>query len=315
MCKVSRSVALVALALAVAGFCAPSLAEGGERSTKGRSAKSRSTKASAAKIRAATRRAARRKAMASKRSDGGSSRFQKRQGTQAARIEAGVKDGSLTKGEAGKMIRRQKQIGDMAKEAASDGKVTAREKVGLERAQDRASRGIARERHDGQGEMGPKPDWKVWDPGVNKRQRRQRHRIGQGIKSGSLTKEEAKELIGKERDLNKLERELKSDGKLTKDERKQLHEELDALSKSIFEEKHDDERRPKLNRKLRAKIESGEMSKDEAKELCKQMKRVYRLKRKLKGGSLTDEERKAAEEELNSLVSNLHEAKEAPVEE
>ncbi len=97
------------------------------------------------------------------------------------------------------------------------------------------------------GGPGASPDRRVppamRDPGVNARQHRQHDRIGQGVRSGELTKAETKELATEQRAIRKEEREYKADGKLTKDERKDLHQDLNAASKNIYEEKHDAEKR------------------------------------------------------------------------
>jgi polyhydroxyalkanoate synthesis regulator phasin len=80
-------------------------------------------------------------------------------------------------------------------------------------------------------------------PGVNRRERKQKARIKQGVKSGELTKDEAKELRQDQREIRQKEREMKSDGTLTKDERKELHQDLKESSQNIYEEKHDAEKR------------------------------------------------------------------------
>ncbi len=98
-----------------------------------------------------------------------------------------------------------------------------------------------------QGGPGASPDRRVppavRDPGVNARQHRQHDRIGQGVRSGELTKSETKELAAEQRAIRKEEREYKSDGKLTKDERRDLHQDLNAASKNVYEQKHDAEKR------------------------------------------------------------------------
>ena len=347
MSTTKKTLIWVVSALLSVGLCAESMAGDGTKNSGKRSNGKSTRGASRRTARRATRRVTRRKAVVKGRkgsaSRGGAnkgeastdsatagegsgeqkrkSRFGRRRSTQTGRIKAGVEDGSLTKREAGRLIGQQKRVGKMAEDMKSDGKVTFGERIKLERAQDKASRSIFRQRHDEQGEMGPKPDYEQWSPGVNKRQRNQKFRVGQGIRSGSLTKEEAQGIIGKERELAKLEKDYKSDGKLTKDERKELHSQLDGLSKEIYEEKHDDEtgpgrrpRRPKINKKLKEKIDSGEITGEEAKELCKQMRRVHYLRRKLKGTTLTGEDREAAEEELNGLVANLHEGEDEAAE-
>jgi uncharacterized membrane protein YebE (DUF533 family) len=80
-------------------------------------------------------------------------------------------------------------------------------------------------------------------PVVKKRQKHQMHRIAQGVKSGELTRKEAKELIQKEKEIQQMKKEAKSDGVVTKEERKEIHKELNQQSKEIYKQKHDAQRR------------------------------------------------------------------------
>lgn len=83
------------------------------------------------------------------------------------------------------------------------------------------------------------------DPNVNARQLRQDHRVKQGVRSGALTKDEAGKLREERRSVRQEEHAYKSDGTLTRDERKDLHQDLNTLSKDIYSEKHDAEQRPR----------------------------------------------------------------------
>ncbi len=83
------------------------------------------------------------------------------------------------------------------------------------------------------------------DPNVNKRQHLQHERIAQGVKSGELTRSEAKDLRGDQRVLRQKERAYKADGQLTKAERVDLHKDLNANSKEIYADKHNAAERPK----------------------------------------------------------------------
>lgn len=85
----------------------------------------------------------------------------------------------------------------------------------------------------------------VKDPQINHRQHNQHERIAQGVKSGELTRVEAKDLRGDQRELRQKERAYKSDGQLTKAERVDLHKDLNANSKEIYADKHNVEVRPK----------------------------------------------------------------------
>ena len=81
------------------------------------------------------------------------------------------------------------------------------------------------------------------DPGVNKRQARQHHRIAEGVKSGELTHSEAKSLRTEQRAIRAEEAEFKSDGKLTRGERRELRRDLNESSRDIHREKHDGDTR------------------------------------------------------------------------
>jgi hypothetical protein len=82
------------------------------------------------------------------------------------------------------------------------------------------------------------------DPGVNWRQRNQQERIAAGVRSGELTGREAWTLERKEARVAELERRLKGDGVLTPAERARLQLELNELSKEIYQQKHDAQKRP-----------------------------------------------------------------------
>lgn len=81
------------------------------------------------------------------------------------------------------------------------------------------------------------------DPGVNHRQHHQNDRIRQGVRSGELTRAEVKDLNQQRREIRQDERAYKADGHLTRDERRDLHQDMNALSKDIYHEKHDAEKR------------------------------------------------------------------------
>lgn len=81
-------------------------------------------------------------------------------------------------------------------------------------------------------------------PGVNARQHNQHARIHQGVKSGELTRREAHKVREEQRDVRQLERAYKSDGKLTRRERADLHHEQNQASRDIYRQKHDAQDRP-----------------------------------------------------------------------
>lgn len=226
-----------------------------------------------------------------------------REARQRDRIRDGIRDRSLTPGEAARLRQEQLRIHEMAKDFASDGVVTAAERAKLEAAQDAASRHIAKESNDLQGAGGPGRKWRVWDPGVNARQRIQHLRIAQGIASGALTAEEAGELISMEAKIRQMERAMKSDGALTVAERKELHAALNAASEAIFSFKHDEEHR--LRPAIAKLVARDRLTRAEARELYAQVARLLGIVRLLGGPGISPERRVALEKEFAALASQI----------
>lgn len=76
-------------------------------------------------------------------------------------------------------------------------------------------------------------------PGIEKRLDNQERRIEQGEKSGALTTREAGRLEAREAKTEADLAAAKSDGKVTKAERKHLHHKLNRDSHAIHRQKHD----------------------------------------------------------------------------
>jgi hypothetical protein len=79
--------------------------------------------------------------------------------------------------------------------------------------------------------------------GIDRREHPQKQRIKQGLRSGELTRHEARGLVKEQREIRAKERTMKSDGVLTPQERQELHQDLNESSQQIFQEKHDAETR------------------------------------------------------------------------
>ena len=71
-----------------------------------------------------------------------------RQQRQQQRIEDGVRSGALTPHEVQRLENEQDRIDKMENRAKADGVVTNKEKLGIEAAQDHASRSIAIKKHN-----------------------------------------------------------------------------------------------------------------------------------------------------------------------
>jgi hypothetical protein len=76
-------------------------------------------------------------------------------------------------------------------------------------------------------------------PRLDAREHNQRDRIAQGIRSGELTRPEARRLVRGEVRLRRHERLAKSDGTVTRAERYRLERHADRMSTRIFRKKHD----------------------------------------------------------------------------
>lgn len=76
-------------------------------------------------------------------------------------------------------------------------------------------------------------------PWLDGRERNQRERIAQGIRSGELTRPEARRLVRGEVRLHRHERFARSDGVVTARERIRLDRHADRMSARIYRQKHD----------------------------------------------------------------------------
>lgn len=74
-----------------------------------------------------------------------------RQANQEKRIDQGIASGQLNEREANRLNKQQEHINKIEDKAKADGVVTKGERARIDRAQDRASRHIVREKHDRQG--------------------------------------------------------------------------------------------------------------------------------------------------------------------
>ena len=77
-------------------------------------------------------------------------RNQRREHSQQGRIRQGVASGELTRKEAKKLRKGQKHVDHLQDVAMKDGTMSPEEKARIEKAQDRQSRRIYKQKHDGQ---------------------------------------------------------------------------------------------------------------------------------------------------------------------
>jgi hypothetical protein len=166
----------------------------------------------------------------------GNRTIRQRQQLQQQRIGQGVESGQLTAGEAARLERKEAQLNRQVRRMRQDG-LTDAERARIDQRQDHLSRQIAGEKHDPQRQPAPRGPIEVRD-------RNQQMRIGQGIRSGQLTAGEAARLESKEARLQRHEAFMRHSGSgLTPGERNAINHQQNNLSRQIYRQKHDGQRR------------------------------------------------------------------------
>lgn len=165
-----------------------------------------------------------------------------RQQQQQQRVRQGVRSGELTRRETRNLAEGQRDIRQLERAYKSDGQLTRAERVDLHHEQNQASRDIYKQQHDAQDRPVATPA-AIRDPGVNHRQVNQTGRIVNGVKTGELTHDEAQELRDGRREIRQTEQQYKADGGLSRDERLDLHQDLNQQSRDIHAAKHNEQTR------------------------------------------------------------------------
>ena len=142
------------------------------------------------------------------------------------RIDAGVRNGRLTRDEAARLRSEFRMIADLERNYRADG-LTARERADLDRRFDLLSARIQYERADNQDRRGP-----GWNnrggASINARQAVLDRRIDMGMRNGSLTRAEAARLRSEFRAIANLEARYRVNG-LSVAERRDLDRRFDIL--------------------------------------------------------------------------------------
>ncbi|MBI5725127.1 MAG: hypothetical protein HZA50_14300 [Planctomycetes bacterium] len=154
---------------------------------------------------------------------------------------------------------------------------------------------------------------------VDNREARQAKRIEHGIAKGYLTPDEVTKLESQQKAIADLEASFKSDGKVTKDEFKQLNQALNEASRSIWAEKHDTDgnqmptyrfgknvfARPELT----AALANENLSREQAKQIMADFHKLMALKHALATKDLTADERARLQNEYNELLNKYFEVR------
>ncbi len=163
----------------------------------------------------------------------------KKQANQKGRISQGIRSGQLTAREAARLGKQQRRIYREERRFKADGQFTRRERAKVHFDLAKSSRNIYRQKHDRQ-VRGHHPAKKM---GIHQRQKRQAHRIGQGVRSGALTARETVRLGKQQIHIQRQKRRFKSDGVLTKREQVRIQHRQNRASRSIYRLKHNKRKR------------------------------------------------------------------------
>ena len=158
--------------------------------------------------------------------------------TQQTRIENGLKDGSLSTREAGRLEKQQARIDRLQARDLKDGKLTVAERAQLTAAQDKASHDIAADKHNAVTGNPDSASSKRLQADVA-RNAAQEKRITAGLQSGALTKPEAAKLERGQAVVDSKEAAAASNGHVSRAEQRNIQRTENRQSKRIHREKTD----------------------------------------------------------------------------
>jgi len=151
---------------------------------------------------------------------------------------------------------------------------------------------------------------------TEKRQDNQDKRIQHGINKGYLTSDEISKLDSQQKAIEDMQQQFSGDGKINRNEAKQLRDALNDASKDIWLEKHDTDGKQmpvyrlgkdvRLNGAFATKLESGDLSKGEANKFLNDFHKAIEIKKKL-NGDLSEKERAELEKKYDDLLNNYFE--------
>ena len=160
-------------------------------------------------------------------------------------------------------------------------------------------------------------------PDVKKRISDQQKRIDERVKSGALTRNEAKVLLDNLDRINGEEKRLAGDGKLTEEERTRLHKMLDQNSKMIEDKKNNpvtqmapymEWRLGNQRKRIDEGLKSGALTQEEAKILRNNVDQTEQEgKRLIADGKLRDAERTRLQNMLDQNNKMIEDKKNNPV--
>ena len=147
------------------------------------------------------------------------------------RIQQGMASGHITPSEAQMLIRRDRDIQMREGQYKSNGNATPQERQQLRN--DLSALNADVERMMANNNVVRPPANAGNTPGIDNREYQLSRRIDEGVRSGRITQREARRLQSREREIARHEAFFKSDGVVTRQERRQMRDELDALRDDV----------------------------------------------------------------------------------
>ena len=156
------------------------------------------------------------------------------------RIQQGMASGHITPSEAQMLIRRDRDIQMREAQYKSNGNATAQERQQLRN--DLSTLNVDVERMMANNDVVRPPANAANTPGIDNREYQVSRRIDEGVRSGRITQREARRLQSREREIARHEAFFKSDGVVTRQERRQLNDEIGGLRNDVERIINDDRR-------------------------------------------------------------------------
>lgn len=149
----------------------------------------------------------------------------------SSRIQQGLASGHITPSEARELYRRDREIEMRENRFKANGSATPQERQQLRLELDNLAAEV--ERMMLNRDYIAQPDNNNNTNGIDNRQENIGQRIEQGVRSGRLTRPEARRLQRQERDIARTEASFKRDGEVTQKERQQLRNALARLNNDL----------------------------------------------------------------------------------
>ncbi|MEC5213140.1 cell fate (sporulation/competence/biofilm development) regulator YlbF (YheA/YmcA/DUF963 family) [Polaromonas sp. CG_9.5] len=149
----------------------------------------------------------------------------------SARIQQGLASGHITPSEAQVLYRRDREIQMRENQYKAYGNINPQQRQQLR--DDLSALGAEVERMMNNRDVVRPAGNAAQTPGIDNRDAQISQRIDEGFRSGRITQREARKLQSRQREIARHEAYFKSDGIVTQQERRQLRNELAALSDDV----------------------------------------------------------------------------------